>query len=160
MIDVKYNEEKRKELMVKYNDLVEECKNGRTTEDKIHEIDENMFFADNGTFQLMIPNEGNSPEHGEFFINAIKGHYCYSYSDTSIHTYHVLEGNGIFIINGEEIPVKPGATIEIKPPKEFTYIGRMLLVEEMEPNYVEEHEHEVRKVDYDSINKEAEGISK
>ena len=157
---IKCDEKKCKELIAKYNDLIEECKKGNITQDKINEMGKNMFFADNETFQLMIPNVGNTPEHGEFFINSIKGHYCYSYSDTSTHTYHILEGNGIFIIDGKEMPVKPGDTITIEPPKEYTYIGRMILVEEMEPNFVAEYEHEVRKVDYDSMNIKAEGISK
>ena len=58
------------------------------------------------------------------------------------------------------MPVKPGVIITIEPPTEYTYIGRMFLVEEMEPNFVAEYEHEVRKVDYDSMNIKAEGISK
>ena len=157
---IKYDEKKREELTTKYNDLIKECKKGRITKEKLVEMGKDMFFDDNGAFQLMIPNVGNTPERGEFFINAIKGHYCYSHSTASTHTYHVLEGTGVFIIDGEENPVKPGDTITIEPPKEFTYMGRMLLVEVMEPNFVQGNEIEGEKVDYDSIEEKAEGISK
>ena len=142
----------------KYHNLIEMCKNGiALTQDN---VGDDMIFVDRGSFHLIIPKEGNTDEHGDFFINSIKGHYCYSYSDVSIHTYHILDGNGVFIIDDERKNVKKGDTIIIEPKTVYTYICNMLLIEEMEPNFKEEYEHEVGLVDYSKINEKIKGTSK
>lgn len=158
--DEKENIAEYTRLTEKFNGLANMCKEGTAlTAENVG----NCFFRDNGTFQLVIPNEGNTPEHGEFFINSIKGHKYYSYSDASTHTYHVLNGNGVFIIDGENVPLTKGKRIDIFKGAVYTYVGNMLLVEEMTPNYVPEWEHEVEEVDYSTIDEiigKPEGISK
>lgn len=157
---VNNNREKIQELIEKYKGLIEVCWEGNITQDQINKMGKSVSLANKETFQLIIPNDENTPEHGEFFINSIQGHYCYSTSDISVHTYHVLEGDGIFIIGGNEVPVKPGDTITITPKTEYTYMGRMLLVEEMEPNFIEKYEHEGRKVNYDATEEKQKGAAK
>ena len=134
------------------NELMEICKKDNLLTKNT--AGDDMVFIDNGTFQLLIPKNGNTPEHGEFFINSLEGHYCFSYSDVSTHTYHVLDGDGTFIVGDEQIPVKSGATVTIKPNTVYTYMGKMLLIEEMEPNFIPECEHEIGMIDYSKEDEE------
>lgn len=130
----------------KYHNLIEMCKNGVVLTQET--VGNDMIFVDRGAFQLIIPKEGNTDEHGDFFINSIKGHDCYSYDSVSTLVYHVLDGEGEFIINGKSTLVKPGDVIRVLPNTEFVYFGRMLLILEMTPNFKQENDHCVRMVDY------------
>ena len=131
----------------KFTKLIDMCKNGvELTKDN---VGEGMFLVDRGTFQLVIPSD-NTDDHGDFFVYSTKGHDCYSYNSESTHIYHVVEGNGNFIIDDEVIEVKAGDTITIEPNKVFTYEGNMIITFEMIPNFKEENDHFVKKVDYDT----------
>lgn len=110
-------------------------------------VGEGMFLVDRGSFQLVIPSD-NTEEHGDFFVYSIQGHDCYSKNIASRHTYHVIDGNGKFIINGEEKEVAPGDTVVIEPDTEFAYTGNMILTFEMEPNWEEKNEVIIRPIDY------------
>ena len=133
----------------KFSNLINMCRNRiPITNDN---IGDGMFLVDRGTFQLIIPSD-NTDDHGNFFVNSIKGHDCYSYNSESTHIYHVVDGNGKFIIDDKSIDVKEGDTITIEPNKVFTYMGNMLLTFEMIPNFKEENDHFVKKVNY-NINK-------
>ena len=131
--------------MEKFNKLIELCKEGIPLTQE--NIGNGMFLVDRGTFQLVIPND-NTDDHGDFFVYSTKGHDCYSYNSLSKHIYKIIDGTGIFIIDNNEIPVKPGDVITIEPNKVFTYKGNMIITFEMVPNFKEEHDHFVEKVDY------------
>lgn len=134
----------------KFSNIIKMCKNGiPLTNDN---IGNELFLVDRGTFQLIIPND-NTDNHGDFFVNSIKGHDCYSYNSESTHIYHIIEGNGKFIIDDKIVEVKEGDTITIEPNQVFTYIGNMLLSFEMIPNFKEENDHFVRKVNYNNRKK-------
>ena len=134
----------------KYNKLLNMCKNGITL---THEnIGDSFTLVDRGTFQLIIPSD-NTDEYGDFFINSIKGHDCYSYDSKSTLVYRILDGNGEFIVEDESIFVKAGDVITIKPNTIFAYKGKMLLILEMTPNFKQESDHFVRKVDYNDNKK-------
>ena len=133
----------------KFTNLINMCRNRiPLTSDN---VGNGMFLVDRGTFQLIIPND-NTDDHGNFFVNSIQGHDCYSYNSESTHIYHIVDGNGKFIIDDESIDVKEGDTITIEPNKIFTYMGNMLLTFEMIPNFKEENDHFVKKVNY-NVNK-------
>ena len=131
--------------MEKFNNLISMCKNGidLTSEN----VGKNMFLVDRETFKLVIPND-NTNEHGDFFVQSIKGHDCYSYNSESKHIYHIIDGEGVFIIDNEIIEVHSGDTVTIEPNKVFTYKGNMIITFEMTPNFKEENDHFVCKVDY------------
>lgn len=131
----------------KFKNLINMCQNGiALTPDN---VGEGMFLVDRDTFQLVIPSD-NTEDHGDFFVYSIKGHDCYSYNSESTHVYHVIDGTGKFIIDDEEVEVAPGDTITIMPNKIFTYKGNMVLTFEMTPNFKEENDHFVKKVEYDT----------
>ena len=133
--------------MEKFEKLINMCKNGETLTSE--NVGEGMFLVDRGTFQLVIPSD-NTDEHGDFFVYSTKGHDCYSYNSVSTHTYHVVGGEGTFIIDDQSTEVKEGDTIVIQPNRVFTYTGNMILTFSMEPNFREENDHFVSKVDYDT----------
>ena len=130
----------------KFINLINMCKNGIAL---THEnVGDGMFLVDRGTFQLVIPSD-NTDSYGIFFVYSIKGHDCYSYNSESTHIYHIIDGMGKFIIDGETIEVKSGDEIIIEPNKVFTYLGNMIITFEMTPNFKQENDHFVKKVDYD-----------
>lgn len=129
----------------KFINLINMCKNGIAITKE--NVGEGMFLVDRGTFQLVIPSD-NTDSHGNFFVYSVKGHDCYSYNSESTHIYHIIDGNGKFIIDEETIEVKSGDTIIIEPNKVFTYEGNMIITFEMTPNFKEENDHFVKTVDY------------
>lgn len=134
----------------KFTKLIDMCRNGITlTSDN---VGDGNFLVDRGTFKLVIPSD-NTVEHGDFFVYSVLGHDCYSYNSESTHIYHVIDGTGKFIIDDKEILVKPGDNVVIEPNKVFTYKGNMILTFEMTPNFKEENDHFVKKVDYDNISR-------
>lgn len=134
----------------KFTKLIDMCRNGITlTNDN---VGDGNFLVDRETFKLVIPSD-NTEEHGDFFVYSVLGHDCYSYNSESTHIYHVIEGTGKFIIDDKEILVKPGDNVVIEPNKVFTYKGNMILTFEMTPNFKEENDHFVKKVDYDNISR-------
>lgn len=134
----------------KFTKLIDMCRNGITlTSDN---VGDSNFLVDRETFKLVIPSD-NTEEHGDFFVYSVLGHDCYSYNSESTHIYHVIDGTGKFIIDDKEILVKPGDNVVIEPNKVFTYKGNMILTFEMTPNFKEENDHFVKKVDYDNISR-------
>lgn len=133
-------------MLEKFTKLIDICKNGipLTT----NNIGEGMTLVDRGTFQLVIPSD-NTDEYGEFFIHSIKGHDCYSYNSESEDIYNIIDGEGKFIIEDQVLKVHPGDTIKIEPNQVFTYIGNMIMILEMIPNFKEENDHFVSKVKFD-----------
>ena len=129
----------------KFKDLIEKCKNGEELTNE--NVGEGRILVDRGTFKLVIPTD-NPPELGDFFVYSIKGHDCYSYNSESTHFYHVIDGEGEFIISDKIIPIGPGDDIIIPPGVVFTYTGNMILTFQMKPNFKQENDHFVRKVDY------------
>ena len=133
----------------KFTKLIELCKNNIPLTQE--NVGEGMFLVYRGSFQLVIPNN-NTDEHGDFFVYSIEGHDCYSKNIESKHTYHIIDGSGKFIVNGEEKAVNPGDTVVIEPDTEFTYQGNMILTFEMEPNFKEENEVKGETIDYSKKN--------
>lgn len=144
-IEIK-NEPENPEDKAKYDRLFDMCKKSIPLTQE--NVGNGMTIVDRGTFQLIIPSD-NTDEHGNFFINSIKGHDCYSYDSKSTHVYRVLDGEGEFIIENKSFFVKTGDVITIQPNTIFAYKGKMLLILEMTPNFKEENNHFVKKVNYD-----------
>ena len=129
----------------KFTNLINTCEIGIILTQE--NVGEGMVLVDRGSFLLVIPSD-NTDEHGYFFINLIQGHDCYSYDSKSTLIYHILSGDGEFIIDGKSNLVKSGDSITIEHNTEFVYFGKMLLILEMIPNFKEENVHCVKKVNY------------
>lgn len=112
------------------------------SEDKTIKIEKNGF-------DLYIPTDCNNDDRGYFFVDSKNGHDCYAYDKESVHSYYILDGSGVFTINGEEIMVKMGATIVIPPYATFYYVGSMKMLEKIEPNFKDENFIVVENVIYE-----------
>lgn len=110
----------------------------------------NLLKIEKNGFTLFIPGK-NTDDYGCFLVNSIYGHDCIAYDSRSTHSYYILEGNGIFEINGNEMNVSAGDIIHIKPNEIFYYKGNMKMIEEIIPNFEAKHFHILEEVNYDSF---------
>ena len=133
--------------MGKFDKLIEMCKNGVELNQEV--VGPDYIFINRGTFQLIIPKD-NPYECGEYFVYASKGHDCFSYNSLSTHVYHVINGTGVFIIDGVEYEAKPEDTFLINPNTVFTYKGNMILTFEMYPSFQEGTDHQLESANYES----------
>ena len=120
----------------KFEKLTKLCELGAELNQEL--VGNDMIFIDRGTFQLIIPKEGNTPDHGDFFVRSKQGHDCWSKNTASTHVYHIISGKGKFLFSdtNEATEVKPGCEdVVIEPNREFTYVGDMVMSFTMEPNY-------------------------
>lgn len=131
----------------KFERLIEMYNNGETFSNE--NVGENMILVNRDGFDLVIPKD-NKDDHGYFLVNSIQGHDCYSYNSESTHIYHILDGEGYFIIDDQRFKVKAGDSITIEPNQVFYYCGKMLMSFEMTPNFKDENDHIVKAVTYDN----------
>ena len=130
-----------------FNNLIAMYKSGQTvTQDN---VGVNMILVNKNGFDLIIPTT-NKDDHGYFLVNSMHGHDCYSYNSESTHIYHVLDGEGEFVVDGETVSVNEGDVVTIDPNKVFYYKGKMIMMFEMIPNFKEENNHVVEEVSYDT----------
>ena len=114
-------------------------------------VGKNRILVNRDGCNLIIPND-NKEEHGIYLIESIQGHDCYSYNNLSTHIYHIIEGEGEFIVEDKAFPVYKGNSIKINPNEIFYYSGKMLMILEMFPDFNEEHNFIVKKVIYEEEN--------
>ena len=110
-------------------------------------VEENRILVERDGCNL-IKDKNNKEEHGYYIVESIQGHDCYSYNSISTHIYHIIDGEGEFIIDNQIYKTKTGDTITIKPNQIFYYKGKMLLLLEMIPDFKDEYNHIVRKISY------------
>ena len=132
--------------MNKFDKLIELCKQNIPLSQEI--VGDDMIFIDRGSFQLIIPKDGNTDEHGDFFVCSKEGHDCLSKNIESTHVYNVIDGEGTFIVDGKDINVNQGSSIVIPPNTPFTYKGKMIMTFTMEPNFKEENDVFIEKITY------------
>ncbi len=77
-------------------------------------------------------------------INAETGHNQEFYDITSTFTYIILEGEGTFVLNDEEVKVFKGDFISIEPNTRLYYKGAMRLVLITTPPWQAENEVETK----------------
>ncbi len=69
-----------------------------------------------------------------------KGHEKYSTNKKSYHIYYVIQGTGIFKIDGNMYNVKEGDIVEIPPNTEFVFKGKMKMLLIMNPPFDEKND--------------------
>lgn len=74
-----------------------------------------------------------------------KGHEKYAINKVSTHIYYVLDGEGIFCINGVKYNVQKEDVIEVPPNTEFVFAGKMKLLLINTPDYKPENSVDVNK---------------
>ena len=83
-----------------------------------------------------------------YLVDVKQGHDTYIISKKCSHIYYVLEGEGIFDIDGTKYNVKKDALIEIPSNVEYTYSGKMKLLLIMNPPWFEGNEQVIKKNPY------------
>ncbi len=132
--------------MNKFDKLIELCKQNIPLSQEI--VGDDMIFIDRGSFQLIIPKDGNTDDHGDFFVYSKEGHDCLSKNIESTHVYNIIYGDGTFIVDGKDINVSQDSSITIPPNTPFTYKGNMIMTFTMEPNFKEENDVFIEKITY------------
>ena len=81
---------------------------------------------------------------GFVIVETTTGHNQEFYDTESTFTYIVLEGNGSFFLNDEEVPVEKGDHISIPPKTRIHYKGTMRLALITNPAWKAENEVETK----------------
>ncbi|MDY6771084.1 MAG: cupin domain-containing protein [Candidatus Nanohaloarchaea archaeon] len=77
-------------------------------------------------------------------VDVTRGHDTYIVSREITHIYRVLDGRGVFTIDGDDQRVEAGDTVEVPPGVEYTYSGSMELLLIMQPPWFEGNEEVTR----------------
>ena len=85
-----------------------------------------------------------------YIVDVTKGHETII-SKVCTHIYYVIEGKGIFEINGKKYNVKSGSLIEAPPHVVYAYSGKMKLLLIMNPPWFKGNEEIVKKLRTSSL---------
>ena len=110
-------------------------------------VGKNRILVKRDGCNLIIPND-NKEEHGFYLVESVQGHDCYSYNSISTHIYHIIEGEGDFVIEGHTLHIYKGESIQINPNEVFYYSGAMLMILEMLPDFKDENNFIVKRITY------------
>ncbi|MDX1765461.1 MAG: cupin domain-containing protein [Candidatus Saccharimonadales bacterium] len=69
------------------------------------------------------------------------------FKNTSTFIYYILEGEGVFVLNDEKVPVKASDLVVIPPNTRIHYFGKMDYTLIVNPPWREENETHIRDVD-------------
>ncbi len=116
--------------------------------------DESIFIEKRGE-TLIIPS-GNTDKKGYFFIDCQYGQEAYTYDKESTSTYWILEGSGVFEVDGKRFEVNAGDVVTVPKNTTFYYSGQMKMIERMVPNYKEQNVVVVKELSDEEIK---QGIS-
>ena len=86
-------------------------------------------------------------EVGVVYVEVEKGHFQEFYDKESTFIYYIIEGEGKFFINGEEVPVKASDIVVIPPLTKIYYLGKMKMTLTTTPAWKAENEVHVRYIE-------------
>ena len=95
-------------------------------------------------FNLILPNINNE-NINICFVDAKNGRNNYCLLDKSTIFYYVIEGEGNFEINDNNIVVNKGDLIEIPPKNKYTFDGKLYMLEILSNKLNKEEVHEFNK---------------
>lgn len=78
--------------------------------------------------RFLVPSEAQAGFNA-LLVNVHGEHPPKRMLGTTTRVYHVMEGTGTFVLNGETHEVKQGDTFIIPPDNEYSYQGTMKLFE-------------------------------
>jgi len=88
-----------------------------------------------------------SPNAGVVYQETPTGHAEEFAHDRSAFVFYIIEGEGTWVVDGEEHPVKATDVVIVPPGKRFHYRGTLKQVCVTAPAWSPEHERHVRFVD-------------
>lgn len=95
---------------------------------------------------LTIYNEGVPTAH-LVHVSVKEGHFQEFYDVESTYMYYIISGNGVFVLDDEEIEVEPTDLLVIPPKVRIHYFGKLEMVLVNTPAFNPENERHVRLVD-------------
>lgn len=102
-------------------------------------------FSKHG-IDITVYNEGvSSANTSHVFVK--KGHLQEFYDVKSHYIYYIIKGEGIFVLNGEQVVAKATDLVVIPPNTKIHYFGNMEMVLTVTPAFKEENERHVRFVE-------------
>lgn len=99
-----------------------------------------ISFSKNG-FSVSLPNIENK-DITVWFVTTEQGRDNYCMCDKSTMFYYIIEGNGYFYINEDELNVKKDDLIEIPPKHKYSYKGYLKMLEIQTPAFNKNDVHE------------------
>lgn len=118
-------------------------------------MEDNTMFIEKRGETLIIP-AGNTEKKGYFFIDSTYGQEAYTYDKKSTSTYFILDGEGVFELDGKRFAVKAGDVVTVPKNTVFYYSGKMKMIERMVPNFNEKNIVVVKELTTEEIKR---GIS-
>lgn len=79
-------------------------------------------------------------------VSVAEGHFE-EFKNTSWFIYYILQGNGVFVLNDEQVTVKQGDIVSIPPNTRIHYFGKMEFTLTVTPRWKAENETHVRDID-------------
>ncbi|MDR3125556.1 MAG: cupin domain-containing protein [Candidatus Nomurabacteria bacterium] len=79
------------------------------------------------------------------------GHLQEWYSDKSTQTWYIIEGEGVFVLDGEKFKVGAGDLVAVPPKVKKYYYGKMKMVLVTSPGYDPDDEHKVRTISEEEL---------
>lgn len=89
----------------------------------------------------------DTPEANVVFVSVDEGHFEEFYNAKSHFMYYIVEGNGTFVLDDENIEASATDLIVVPPNTRIHYFGTMKMVLTVTPAFQEQDEHHVRFVD-------------
>ena len=86
------------------------------------------------------------PQANTCFISCDKGHFQEFYDKKSTFIYYIIEGHGIFYLNGKPINVKSTNLVVVKPKTKLYYLGKMKMLLTVVPAWQAKNEVHVRYI--------------
>ncbi len=82
-----------------------------------------------------------------------KGHMQEWYSGVSTYQWFIVEGSGVYVIDGDKYEVAKGDLVVVPPKHKMYYYGKMKMVLVTTPEYDDANEHEVRLINESEFDK-------
>lgn len=108
-------------------------------------------FSKNGFDVSLLNTECNALSLCFVDIDGKRDTYCMLYKSTMF--YYIIEGEGNFKINGENIKIGKNDLIEIPPKNKYTYDGKLKMLEVQSQAFdeTEVHEEPVSDEEYNKL---------
>ena len=113
-------------------------------ETMIYQLTKSADVSKTEKFEMKLDVYPNVNDWGIVLASTETGHNQEFYSTKSTFTYIILEGNGSFFLNDEEIPVSKGDCLTIEPNTRIYYKGKIKLVLITTPAWKAENEIETK----------------
>jgi mannose-6-phosphate isomerase-like protein (cupin superfamily) len=113
----------------------------------IYQKDMAMNFVKQGVNMWLYDTATDSREANVLCQETEKGHSEEFYHEKSTFIFYILEGSGVWVIEGKEYPVKATDVVMIPPGKRFYYKGKLKQLLVTTPAWEEKYERHVRDVE-------------